>query len=146
MRKSVPGNDSALHPEEPAGVRPLGGAPGGPAAAINPKWLGAPARWRWRRSSPQARQVTHGRDDKTGRHCIEKAIIHAKETLIHDHLNTCLIPCLKHCLGGLMVDAKVPETADSLGEFRQITKYLAPPVSGWVLPEQGPTALCRDFA
>jgi DNA-binding FrmR family transcriptional regulator len=46
---------------------------------------------------------------------VEKAITQAKKTLIQDHLDH----CLTH-----MVDAKGKVQPDSLGEFRQITKYL----------------------
>lgn len=46
---------------------------------------------------------------------VEKAITQAKRTLIQDHLD--------HCLNH-MVDSVVPTRADSLEEFRQITKYL----------------------
>jgi DNA-binding FrmR family transcriptional regulator len=46
---------------------------------------------------------------------VEKAITQAKRTLIQDHLD--------HCLNH-MVDSVVPTQADSLEEFRQITKYL----------------------
>ena len=46
---------------------------------------------------------------------VEKAIVNAKRTLIHDHID--------HCLAA----ATGPVTADQrtqLGEFREITKYL----------------------
>lgn len=46
---------------------------------------------------------------------VEKAIIQAKKTLIHDHLDH----CLTH-----MVNPQGQMQPQSLEEFRQITKYL----------------------
>lgn len=47
-------------------------------------------------------------------HAVEKAIAKAKKTLIHDHIDH----CLEHSVG---VDGG---TSASIGEFKQITKYL----------------------
>lgn len=46
---------------------------------------------------------------------VEKAIAQAKKTLIQDHLD--------HCLDH-MVDASATKQAQSLGEFKLITRYL----------------------
>lgn len=48
-------------------------------------------------------------------HAVEKAIINAKRTLIHDHLDH----CLEHA-----ADDENSISEDSLSEFKEITKYL----------------------
>lgn len=45
-------------------------------------------------------------------HAVERAIVNAKRTLIHDHMD--------HCLGG---DGE-RTTPEDLADFRQIAKYL----------------------
>jgi len=45
-------------------------------------------------------------------HAVESAIVNAKRELIHDHI--------EHCLAA---DA-APVTANTLGEFKQLAKYL----------------------
>ena len=45
---------------------------------------------------------------------VEKAIVNAKKTLVHDHID--------HCLDSSVRDAATAETA--VREFKEITKYL----------------------
>lgn len=46
---------------------------------------------------------------------VEKAIVNAKKTLIHDHIDH----CLEHA-----VPARSRSSSDLINEFREITKYL----------------------
>jgi len=48
-------------------------------------------------------------------HAVEKAIVNAKKTLIHDHIDH----CLEESVGSVPADSK-----KSLQEFKEITKYL----------------------
>jgi uncharacterized protein len=48
-------------------------------------------------------------------HAVEKAIINAKKTLVHDHID--------HCLEGTVKDGTL-SADDAVREFKEITKYL----------------------
>lgn len=48
-------------------------------------------------------------------HAVEKAVINAKKTLIHDHLDHCLAHAVK-------ADGEI--SPDVIREFKDITKYL----------------------
>jgi uncharacterized protein len=48
-------------------------------------------------------------------HAVEKAIVQAKKTLIHDHIEN----CLEQAVGPLAREQRTP-----IGEFTAITKYL----------------------
>lgn len=48
-------------------------------------------------------------------HAVEKAIVNAKKTLVHDHID--------HCLEGTVKDGTL-SADDAVREFKEITKYL----------------------